>query len=104
MSLEMMASGNLSIDPLERQERGNSFMAFTLACNVLNDTGDREAVWIDAMVPGHLMARAVRLRKGDGVWVRAHVTIRRYENRGQQREAWQMHVNELITSREVHTS
>ena len=29
MSLEMMASGNLSIDPLERQERGNFFMTLT---------------------------------------------------------------------------
>lgn len=104
MSLEMMASGNLSIDPMERVERGLPYIAFTLACNVQTDTGAREAVWIDALVPDYLALRAAKLKKSDGVWVRGHVTIRRYENRGQQREAWQMHVNELITSREVHTS
>lgn len=104
MSFEIQASGNLAVAPTERAARGQQFLSMTVSCNVLNDEGGQETEWIDCMVMGPLMMRASRLKKGDGVWVRGHVTKRRYTQGNKERESWQMHVNELITHRETYES
>ena len=102
MSLEMMASGNLVVDPMTKVDRSQTFVTFTISCQVHTNEGG-EPVWIDVNVTGQLMQRAERLKKGDGVWVRGHVSLRRYVTpKGHEREAWQMAANELITHRETY--
>ena len=101
MSIEIMASGNLVMEPIERQNQQTSYIAFTVVVDVNTETG-REPMWIDAAVSGQLMLRAAKLKRGDGVWLRGHVTLRRYKHRNEKRVAYQMAVNELITHRETY--
>ena len=98
-----MASGNLVIDPMDRSNRGASYIAFTVVVDVNTEDG-REPMWIDVAVTGQLMLRAAKLKKGDGVWVRGHVTKRRYRHRNEERESYQMEVNELITAGETYSA
>ena len=102
MSIEIMASGSLVIDPVERLDSIQPYIGFTMVVDVNNGEG-KEPVWIDAQVSGLLTQRAIKLKKGDGVWIRGHCTIRRYTHKTHERQAWLMHVNELITARETHT-
>ena len=101
MSFEIDASGNLVIDPMERSNRGMPYIAFTVVVDVPSETG-KEAVWIDAAVTGQLMLRAAKLKKGDGIWLRGHCTIRRYRHRNEERVAYQMSVTELRTHNETY--
>ena len=102
MSIEIMVSGNLATAPIERQSRGQGFLSFTMCTNLATEDGPAKQ-WFDVNVSGPLMVRASRLSKGDGVWCRGHVTLRRYVHKNEERTAWQMDCNELITDRETYT-
>jgi len=103
MSFEIMASGNIATAPIPKTIGGKEYLTFTVTSNVREDEG-QTTEWIDCLVGSLLKRRASKMRKGDGVWVRGHVTRRSYTHGNEHRECWQMQVNELITHRETYES
>ena len=101
MSLEQTGTGHLVMDPIERSNRGESYLAFTMVVPVpLDDTVNPDSessvvLWFDCTVKGRLMLKASTLRKGDLVSARGHATLRRYKHRNTTRESYQIEVNEL---------
>ena len=103
MSFEIMASGNLAVDPIERSERGIAFISLTICSNVNSNEGQQQE-WIDCTITGPMMIRAAKLKKRDGIHVRGAVTKRYYTHGNEERQAWQMDVNHMITDRETYTA
>ena len=104
MSYEIMVSGNLAKAPQVFESPGAKGLQFTVMTRVPHEGIDDpfSVLFFDVTVAGGLTRRASKLKKGDGVWVRGHVTLKTFVVGNEERTVHKLIANELITHNETH--
>ena len=98
--------GRLGADPVERETRnGKAMVTASLAVNAGRPDADEETVWFSLAAFGRTAETLARHAKGDLLAAMGPLHRTRFTGRdGQEREAWNLTVESIVSARTVRPS